>query len=271
MKFGINSYSYAVSHTAVGFLQRWQERGFEYFELMAVPGHLWPSTTSRDEIRQTRRFVEENAISIATLNQPNMDINITGMTPEMREYSIRTISAIIDLAPEIGCRQVIIGPGKANPLLPSTLSALTSHFFKALDALVPRCDKNGVTLLVENMPFSILPEADGIMRALDTYGHDDIGVCYDVANGAFIGQDVARELKAVAPRLKVVHLCDTGSEKYEHVAYPHPGSIVPFEDVMRHLKKVPTVTPPILEVISSDPDREISQMVTALEALSLPR
>lgn len=252
----INTYSYTFSHTAIGCLRHLVERGFNGFELMMFPGHIWPAQTPRAQRRELLDFLHSNGAEIRTLNQPNIDINIGAATPEMREYSVSAIEKMIVLAADLECRGVIVGPGKPNALLPAPAAVLQDRFFAALDRFVPLGEKLGVQILVENMPFAFVPDAESMMATVERYGDDSIGVVYDVANAAFIGEDVVQGLERVASRLAYVHLSDTPADVCRHDPVENKG-IVPFAAAAQAAERIGHRNPPIIEIVSSDPDKDI--------------
>ena len=91
-------------------------------------------------------------------------------------------------AGELGARGIVVGPGKPNPLFPMPRERIVSHFYRALDVLAPLARQAGTRLLIENMPFAFLPDAELLMQVVDGYGDDSIRVIYDVANAHFIGE-----------------------------------------------------------------------------------
>ena len=96
------------------------------------------------------------------------------------------------------------------------------------------------------MPFAFIPDADGLMQALDRYGRDDIGVVYDVANGHFIKEDLADAIRRCRKRLKLVHLSDTGQQVYRHDRIGTGD--VPFQKVPPVLLEVGYLRRPMLEI-----------------------
>src|SRR5262249_46942546 len=151
-----------------------------------------------------RRHADALGARIVTLNMPNIDVNIAAASPDMRELCLDHLERIIGLAGDLGVPGVVIGPGKANPLFPMPRQVLVSHFYRALERLVPVARKAGTRLLVENMPFAFLPGIGELMDALDRFGSDEIGIVYDVANGHFIKEDIADGLRKAKPRLALV-------------------------------------------------------------------
>src|SRR5581483_5179788 len=80
--FGCNTYSYTLSSRADDCLEHLVRLGFREFELMMVPGHLWPPEVDAAGRTTLRRRVEALGASIVTLNMPNIDMNVAGIAPE---------------------------------------------------------------------------------------------------------------------------------------------------------------------------------------------
>jgi sugar phosphate isomerase/epimerase len=267
--FACNTYSYTLSHTAQSCLTHLADLGFSEFELMMYPGHLWPPDADATQRSELRRLIDDRNLRVVTLNMPNIDMNIAGASPEMRRYTLDLLHQIVELAGELQAEGVVIGPGKSNPLFPAPRERLEGFFFSALDQLLPTAEKAGTRLWVENMPFTFIPDADGLMRALDRYGSDDIGIVYDVANGHFIKEDLAFAIERCRTRLKLVHLSDTGQQVYRH---DRVGSgDVPFHLVPPALLKVGYVRRTMLEIISENPDEAMLSSTEKLRTMGYAR
>jgi L-ribulose-5-phosphate 3-epimerase len=266
--FAINTYSYTLSHPAADCLRHLAAQGYTDFELMMYPGHLWPAHTDAAARRALRDLVEGQGLRIMSLNMPNIDLNIAAAGEEMRRHTLGLLHGILELAGDLGVPGVVIGPGKANPLMAAPRERLLGHFFRALDELAPHAERVGTQLYVENMPFAFLPDAEGLMAALERYGDDRIAVIYDVANGVFIGEDPAAGLRRVGDRLKLVHLSDTPREAYRHSAVGE--GVVPFAEVPPVLEEVGYRDLPMLEIIADDPDRALRASVERLFELGWP-
>jgi len=263
--FGCNTYSYMRSHSAEACLARLADFGFQEFELMVHPGHLWPAEITAAQRGALRRMMQQRGLQLTALNMPNIDINVAGAAAEMRSYSLNLVSDTVRLAGELGARGVVIGPGKANPLFPAPATELIGHFFAALDRLCPVAAASGTALWVENMPFAFLPAIGQLMDALKRYGNDAVRIVYDIANAHFIGKDFADGLRQCRERLALVHLSDTGRQIYRHD--PVGLGTVPFADVPRALAAVGYSARPMLEIVSRDPDRDIVASASKLALL----
>lgn len=269
--FAINTYSYTLTHSASNCLLSLMERGYREFELMMYPNHLWPADTGPSARQKLRQLVESNGLRVATLNMPNIDLNVAAAAAEMRAYTMANLRAVLELAGDLGVAGVVIGPGKANPLMPAPTERLMGYFYAALDELVPLAEKYGTSLYVENMPFAFLPGIEALMAALDGYGNDHIGIVYDVANGHFINEDVCAALRACRQRLKVIHLSDTSQKVYRHD--PVGLGTVDFAPIPAVLAEVGFTGRLILEIISAnaEADRDIDQSAVKLEQIGWGR
>jgi len=263
--FGCNTYSYMRSHSAEACLARLADFGFQEFELMVHPGHLWPAELTAAQRSALRRMMQQRGLQLTALNMPNIDINVVGAAAEMRNYSLNLVSDTVRLAGELGARGVVIGPGKANPLFPAPAAELIGHFFAALDRLCPVAAASGTALWVENMPFAFLPAIGQLMDALKQYGNDAVRIVYDIANAHFIGEDFADGLKQCRARLALVHLSDTGRQIYRHD--PVGLGTVPFAEVPLALHAAGYSARPMLEIVSRDPDRDIVASASKLALL----
>lgn len=260
--FGVNTYSYTLDHTAEEAAEKLAKFGYGFVEFMVYPGHFWPPDMDAASRRAFRDKMSDLGLRVTSVNMPNIDINIAAATPQMRDYSLGMLEAAIRLAGDVGAEFVIVGPGKANPLLPPSRQVLLSHLTEGLDRLIEVADDAGTEILLENMPFSFLPSIADILSFLETYETRDLGVIYDVANGHFIGADPCEEIRLLGSKLKLLHLSDTGQTAYRHDAVGLGD--VDFASVPPALKDAGYSGPPVLEVIDPSPDTKCVESTEAL-------
>ncbi|GMG83151.1 sugar phosphate isomerase/epimerase [Paralimibaculum aggregatum] len=269
--YGLNLYGYTFGHTAAEALRAAAAMGFRRVELMMFPGHLWPPEMGAADRRALAGVLAETGIAVTSVNQPNIDINLAAAAPEARELSLTLVQRMIETAGEFGGRYVILGPGKINPLMPMPKGERLGHFHRALDRLLPIARGHGVQVLVENMPFTFLPDAAGLMDAVEAYGSDELGVIYDVANGFFIGEALAPALARIGDRLRLVHASDTGRKVYRHD--PVGRGEMDFAAIGETLAAAGWAEQPVLEIIglSDNLDAEMLESAAALDAAGWAR
>ncbi|MDQ4409222.1 hypothetical protein RBU00_26305 [Rhizobium sp. AN63] len=135
--YTVNTYPYTDRYTALECLEHLADVGFSSFEMMLIPGHFWPSTSTAAERKAVGRLLEARKIRIETLNQPNLDLNLA-VTPECRDYSCGVVASALELAADWGAFGVVVNPGKSNPVFPTSIDKLTDGFRYSLDILVRR-------------------------------------------------------------------------------------------------------------------------------------
>jgi L-ribulose-5-phosphate 3-epimerase len=253
--FGVNTYSYTFSGSAAETVAKLADQGYGGVELMFFPGHLWPSELDASKLRSLRQLCEAR-LRLVAVNMPNVDINVAAAAEEMRGYTLDLLTKFVRCAGELGAGGIIIGPGKPNPLFPMPRDRMISYFYRALDVLAPLARQVGTRLLIENMPFAFLPDAESLMKIVDGYGDDSIRVIYDVANAHFIGESPTDGLQRVRDRLSLVHFSDTTRQSYKHD--PLGRGDVPLAGIASVMEEVGYTELPMLEVISHTPDADIA-------------
>ncbi len=266
--FGVNTYSYIFNGSAADTVARIADQGYGGVELMFFPGHLWPAELDVAQLRELRNLCEAR-LRLVAVNMPNVDMNIAAAAEEMRAYTIDLLVRFVRCAGELGAGGIIVGPGKANPLFPMPRDRMVSHFYRALDTLAPLARQLGIKLLIENMPFAFLPDAESLMNIVDGYGDDSIRVIYDVANAHFIGEAPAEGLRRVRDRLSLVHFSDTTRQSYKHDPLGHGD--VPLAGLASVMKEVGYTELPMLEVISQTPDPDIADSCRRLREAGFGR
>jgi len=266
--FGVNTYSYIFNGSAADTVARIADQGYGGVELMFFPGHLWPAELDVAQLRELRNLCEAR-LRLVAVNMPNVDMNIAAAAAEMRAYTIDLLVRFVRCAGELGAGGIIVGPGKANPLFPMPRDRMVSHFYRALDTLAPLARQLGIKLLIENMPFAFLPDAESLMNVVDGYGDDSIRVIYDVANAHFIGEAPAEGLRRVRDRLSLVHFSDTTRQSYKHDPLGHGD--VPLAGLASVMKEVGYTELPMLEVISQTPDPDIADSCRRLREAGFGR
>jgi len=264
--FGVNTYSYIFGGSAADTVAKLADQGYGGVELMFFPGHLWPAELDAPSLRSLRQLCQRR-LRLVAVNMPNVDINVAAAAEEMRAYTLDLLIRFVRCAGELGAGGIIIGPGKPNPLFPMPPDRMISYFYRALDTLAPLARQAGTRLLIENMPFAFLPDAESLMKVVDGYGDDSIGVIYDVANAHFIGESPVEGLRRVGDRLSLVHFSDTTRQNYKHD--PMGRGDLPLAGLASAMQEVGYTELPMLEIISLNPDADIADSCNCLREAGL--
>ena len=265
--YGIDTYSFTHTQSARDCLEQLTDHGYRQFEIMLVPGHFWPSLDGDAGRREIESLIVSNSLRILTLNQPNLDVNLASVVPEMRQHSCGVIASAIELAAAWNAKGVVINPGKANPVFPAPTKTLTDCFRWSLDVLVPIARRAGVELIVKNHPLSYLYRANDLRHFFDAFGWDQIGIGYDFANGHFAREEPEAVLQ-LRDHLSFMYAADTSLDAFQH-AQIGTGTVA-FDRIAAMLRDANLFLPTILEIVAENPQVAIDASVEHLDNIRWP-
>lgn len=265
--YGVNTYSFTQTHRAGDCLEQLADLGYRQFEIMLVPGHFWPSIDGVAGRREIEALVARRSLQILSLNQPNIDVNLASVVPEMRQHSCGVIANAIELAAAWNAKGVVVNPGKCNPVFPAPKEMLKDCFRRSLEVLVPIARRAGVQLIVKNHPLSYLYFANDLRCFFDAFGWEQVGLGYDFANGHFAGE-APEEVLQLRDHLSLMYAADTTLDAFSH-AQVGTGT-VPFEKIAAMLHDAKMCLPTILEIVAEDPQLAIDASVERLDSVHWP-
>ena len=215
MPVGINTMSFMWRATAREALETLAREGYRHFELMAQPPHFDPAM-SNAEVDAFARFLRDAGLTVESINLPSLDQNMASATRAMREYSIGVYERLIEIAGTIGAQAIIVVTGRVNPLIAPPRSDVEGWFGDSFARVLRAAERAGIKLLLENIPIGVYATAQGLIDFANRFDSPLVGVCYDIANAHFIGEDVVAGVHTVRARLGITHLSDTHRDKWRH-------------------------------------------------------
>lgn len=266
MRYGVNSFSYTWTHSVADCVPHLARMGFDEFELMTMPGHLWP-----DELDAARRGVlaaqfRDLGITLRSLNHTSLDQNLTSPLPEVRAYTVGLFLKLIALARDLGAANVIVVPGRLNALLPAPIERHLDWLQESLSLIAPVASDHGVRLALENIPMGPIPRIGDMLAMRERVDSAALRLCYDVANAHFAGEDPVAGLEAAAPWLDVVHYSDTTRRAWRHDAIGDGD--IDFAPVLSAVREIGHARKPLIELTVREPDADLRRSVAALDRLA---
>jgi sugar phosphate isomerase/epimerase len=263
--FVINTFSYIWQSRVDECVARLIDRGHTQFEILLTSPHLWPSECDHVARSRIAKLAPARGGSIVSLNAGGFDNNLASPADDVRQFARGYILDCIDLAADLDVKYVVLSPGIGRPLHPPPTPSMLEWFRAGLTHIAEQADKRRVEVLIENIPFAFLPDAQSLMAAIADFPAERVGIVYDVANAVFAREDPVEGLAIVAARLRLVHLSDTSLARWEHSAVGR--GVVPFERVHRALEDLRYDGPQVLEIVTRHPDTEIDASISALRGL----
>ena len=266
--FACNTYSYTIAYSAEDCLVRLADLGFAEFELMMYPGHLWPPETNDAQRAVLRRLIAGRGLRVATLNMPNIDMNVAGASAERRRYTLDLLRQIVELASDLEVPGVVVGPGKANPLFPPARTPRRVFLRRARRARPARQEGRHGALGRE---YAVCvhsrhrgPDAGPRPLWQRRHRHSLRRGQRPLHQGEF-----GDALRRCRNRLKLVHISDTGQQVYRHD--PVGAGNYPFPEVPPVLEEIGHKRLPMLEIIAPDAEKGILASADTLAAMGYGR
>lgn len=249
-RVGVNTMSFMWTASARTALDALGTKGYRVFEIMTQHPHFDPFMEPA-EVREFGAFLRARGFEVETLNVPSLDLNLASGTAAMREHSVKVFERLIRIAADLGAGGVIVVTGRVNPLIQPPRADLEGWFEASFERILRAAESLDVTLLLENIPMGVYPDAAGLARFAARVDHARARICYDIANAHFIGEDAARGLEQVASRLGIVHLSDTRRDTWRHD--PVGQGDCDFAGFCETLDRIGYGGTAMLEIISPDP------------------
>lgn len=265
LRLGASTWAYLQTCSLPDALDRLHVAGFDRFDVLTVPPHIWPFDLPADKRGALRRALSQKGLTVESLNLPSTDQNLCSATIEMRDYSVGQWHAVMDLCEDLGVPSVVMVPGRRPSFVPPPDRLCDGWLRAALDKLVPHAERAGVTIMLENHHLSPMPSVKRMAGFLAEYGSPSLGIAYDVANGEFVGEGQADAIRAAGPWLRQVHLSDASAIKWDHA--PVGRASIDFGAVGRALLDAGFSGTSIVELVSDTPDEDMHAARAHLEPL----
>ena len=219
MKIGINSGSFSYLNTIEAQYGRIAALGYDAVDqdLADTGAPCYRSDGAmKEHCLRIRRAAEETGLEIAQVHGP---WTTDDKTPENRARTLIHMLRAVYGCHVMGSRYLIIHPqmpyGWGREEDPEFAYRLTVDLMKAL---MPDCEKYGVTICLENMPFRKhrISTMDRIVEVLRMVNHPMAGICFDTGHSLMFGHDLGDMARMAAPYLKCLHVHDNDGERDAH-------------------------------------------------------
>jgi sugar phosphate isomerase/epimerase len=255
-----STFPFLYSHDGLGALKHLRSLGYDKFEMMIFPPHCWPRELTIKARKEYKGWLNGEGGRITSFCYPLLDNNPNGVDRLMRSYTLDRYKEAIDLSAEWECPYVVAIPGPVNSLINPPYQWMLDWFVEGTKELVAYAKGTGVSILLENVPFTFLPTAKDMAETAKLIG-PEVGVNFDVCNSAYIKEDPAEAIRMLGPLVKNVHISDSGYGEFKHerlgtgIVEPGPAA--------KALQDIGYTGVTVLEIITdalapgADPDAEI--------------
>ncbi|WFU43342.1 sugar phosphate isomerase/epimerase [Bradyrhizobium sp. CB82] len=264
---GAHTFGLAWDCAADEAIERLAAAGYRSIQLMATPPHFNPWIEDAARTRRLRALIERHGLSLLALDLASSDVNLASPSPHVVDFAVSSYAAAIDRASELGARWICVGSGRRHALFAKANDRLMASFRDAFARIHDKAQRAGIPIILENHPQGLLATAADTARFLDAEGYADMPVIYDVANAFAIGEDPVEGLKALSPRLGIVHLSDAPKGQWRHD--PIGSGAIDFTAIATWLRQQAYDGNVVLEILSEQPLRDIDEGAAMLQRQGL--
>ena len=185
------------------------------------------------------------------LEVPNLYIDIAGHWPlaafthpdaKVRREAVGLIETGVEIAKNFGVKTMGISPdcdGFPHPFGVSYRDAW-NWMVESISACADAASEAGLRFAFEYKPketrnFSLIANADGVLRLIDQVGSSNLGVLLDTGHALYAKEDLPTTVEKLDRRLFHVHVCDSYGDWDDDLA---PGAVHDFTEFFRALKRV---------------------------------
>jgi L-ribulose-5-phosphate 3-epimerase len=265
VRFGASTFSFIRRGPALDALRTLRAIGYERFDILGVPGHLWPSELDGRARASLRDAFAADDIALESISPQPVDLNLSSPLADVRTFSVGVYADVIRLAVDLGARAVVVVPGRVAAVPPARADTV-GRAAQSIAELVDIARAEGLSsLLIENHPTSGLPYAEDAGELIQAVGASEVGVAYDVANAEFVGEDQLAAVRLLGSLIGQTHLSDARPGAWAHD--PIGTGSVRFAAFLAELDAHGLTPTHIVEIIA---DEATEAYTAAAAALSLP-
>lgn len=202
--------------------------GYAGVEILADRPHLFPPDVRDRELARLAERLSDLGLAPASLNantavgyygrdfwEPLFEPSLANPDDDARRWRTDVVRRAIALARALGCPHVSVTPGRAVPgtdplrslaLLAASLREIADH-----------AAETGVRVGIEYEPGLLVENADELTDLLEQVASPWVGANLDLGHCRVAGEDPARVLRRLGPRVFHVHLEDIRGRKHWHL------------------------------------------------------
>ena len=274
MKIGNSTGTFGYKGNPQNIFARMKELGYEAAD--------WAIADTKDEIYHNDAVMEAYCLAVkeaaaaagVELWQAHGPWPTDDKTPESREIEWGYFHRAVYMCYLAGCPRLVIHPqmpyGWGNEEEPELPKKLTVDLIRDL---LPDCEKYGVTICLENMPFKghRISTMDRIVEAIVEVNSPYAAICMDTGHvNVYEGHDLGDTVRLCAPYLQSLHIHDNDGRNDTH-ALPWWGT-ANWDGFIAALAEIGYEYPLILECSGNIPGktpwpvRDLGEQMTASTA-----
>jgi sugar phosphate isomerase/epimerase len=213
-------------------IRRISKIGYKGVEILADIPHAYPPMFGKEQIGSTIDTLSECNIQVSNHNAFTLYAITDVYHPcwiekdtSLRELRIQHTMNCIELAQEIGSRNISTEPG--GPVEPGVtdIVGLRKLFINGLNKAAAIAEKNKIKILIEPEPNLLLENSTEFLDFIKNVDSDYVRLNFDIGHFYCVKEDPGKLVYRLADYLEHFHLADIASNRVHHHLIPGEGSI----------------------------------------------
>ena len=229
MQFGFSTNAFreyelgeAIEHIA--------DAGYGGVEVLLDEPHLYPRTTTDEDVQAVRETLAENDLAVSNANafmltaiESILHPSFVEVDPDYRRERVEYTLAALDTAADLGVNHISTEPGGPIPE-GKTREWAMDVYVEGLQEVLDHAEEVGVDVLVEPEPDLLIQQSDEFLDLLNRVDHPRLGCNFDSGHFFCVGEDPAALVAELAPHTEHYHLEDIPADRtHEHTQLGEGG------------------------------------------------
>ena len=205
--------------------------GYDGIELMADVPHLWPASTTDEQITAVRRRLDERGLRISNVNAFMMNAvrdfwHPSWIEPDeaLRRRRIEHTIAALKMAKQLGAGCITTEPG--GPVEEGmTREEAMGVFVDGLNEALRHAQQQEVRLLVEPEPGLLIERADEFLELAERIDSPMFGLNLDLGHCYCVGEPLPATIERLKGVTRHYHIEDIAASRVHQHLIPGRGAI----------------------------------------------
>jgi sugar phosphate isomerase/epimerase len=204
--------------------------GFRGVEVMCDRPHLYPPDADVQDLEQFRQLLKELKLTITNLNCFTLFAVGNTWLPSWiepdesrRQERIDHTLNCLDVAHTLGAACISVPPG--GPLVEMDRKASLSLFRQGLEAVLPKAEELGVSILIEPEPDLLIENSQQMNSFISEFQSNCLGVNFDVGHFFCVGEAPEKALETLFEKTGHIHIEDIAATREHKHLIPGLGAM----------------------------------------------
>ena len=243
MKFAFSSNAF-TNYSLIDSIKMISQVGYRGIEIMCDIPHAYPPHLTGEMVNELNGTLKENKLEISNLNAFTLFAlgdtyhpSWIETTQEKREARIKHTIDCIDLAYQLGAKNLSIEPG--GPIVQSeNLSAerALQLFKQGLEKILPEAEKKQVKILIEPEPGLLLENSKQFLSFIKDFDSKYLRLNFDIGHFYCVSEEPSTLIYELREYIEHFHMADIKDRVHYHLI-PGLGTI-DFKKVFKSIKDI---------------------------------